>query len=157
MAFASLSKNCTSCYGKIALRPSKHCRVASSAEVVVSYPQSILLGYVGCFEDKSSERDLPRVLSVSHLTPDTCRTACQNAGHAYAGVQYGYLCRCGDTYGKYGKIPDEECNALCSGDKMQKCGGFWKSAIFTTAGAMQPSKRGNFFHIESVQPITEGT
>lgn len=25
-----------------------------------------------------------------------------------------------------------------------------------TAGAMQPSKRGNFFHIESVQPMTEG-
>ena len=24
------------------------------------------------------------------------------------------------------------------------------------AGAMQPSKRGNFFHIESVQPMTEG-
>ncbi|XP_068696664.1 uro-adherence factor A-like isoform X2 [Montipora foliosa] len=112
-------------------------------------------GYVGCFEDKSSERDLPRVLSVPHLTPDSCRTACQNAGHAYAGVQYGYLCRCGDTYGKYGKVPDEECNALCTGDKAQKCGGFWKSAVFTTDGAMQPSKRGNFFHIDSVQPITE--
>ena len=24
-------------------------------------------------------------------------------------------------------------------------------------GAMQPSKRGNFFHIDSVQPMTEGT
>ncbi|XP_078372522.1 uncharacterized protein LOC144656163 isoform X2 [Oculina patagonica] len=112
-------------------------------------------GYVGCYEDKSPDRDLPTILSVSHLTPDSCRSACQGAGHAYAGVQYGYLCRCGDSYGKYTKVSDEECNALCVGDRSQKCGGFWRSAVFTTAGAMQPSKRGNFFHIESVQPMTE--
>ena len=102
-------------------------------------------GYIGCFEDKSSERDLPRVLSVPHLTPDSCRTACQNAGHAYAGVQYGYLCRCGDTYGKYGKVPDEECNALCTGDKAQKCGGFWKSAVFTTGERLKK----NWNYVES--------
>lgn len=76
------------------------------------------------------------VLSVPRLTPDSCRSACQGAGHAYAGVQYGYLCRCGDSYGKYNKVLDDECDALCSGDKAQKCGGFWRSAIFTT-GALQ--------------------
>lgn len=99
---------------------------------------SCQLGYVGCFEDKSPDRDLPTVLSVPHLTPDSCRSACQGAGHAYAGVQYGYLCRCGNSYGKYTKVPDEECNALCSGDKAQKCGGFWRSAIFTTGRSYNP-------------------
>lgn len=96
-----------------------------------------LTGYLGCFEDKSPYRDLPTVLSVPHLTPDSCRSACQGAGHAYAGVQYGYLCRCGDSYGKYNKVPDEECNALCTGDKAQKCGGFWRSAIFTTGKSLE--------------------
>jgi len=89
-------------------------------------------GYVGCYEDKSPDRDLPTILSVPNLTPDSCRSACQGAGHAYAGVQYGYLCRCGDSYGKYTKVSDEECNALCVGDRAQKCGGFWRSAVFTT-------------------------
>ena len=90
------------------------------------------VGYVGCYEDKSPDRDLPTILSVPKLTPDSCRSACQGAGHAYAGVQYGYLCRCGDSYGKYTKVSDEECNALCVGDRSQKCGGFWRSAVFTT-------------------------
>ncbi|XP_022808811.1 uncharacterized protein LOC111345783 isoform X2 [Stylophora pistillata] len=112
-------------------------------------------GYVGCYEDKSPDRDLPSIVSVPKLTPDSCRSACRTAGHAYAGVQYGYLCRCGDSYGKYTKVSDEECNTHCTGDHAQKCGGFWRSAIFTTAGAMEPTKRGNFFHIESVQPMTE--
>ena len=92
----------------------------------------IYIGYVGCYEDKSPDRDLPTILSVPNLTPDSCRSACQGAGHAYAGVQYGYLCRCGDSYGKYTKVSDEECNALCVGDRAQKCGGFWRSAVFTT-------------------------
>ena len=99
------------------------------------------LGYVGCYEDKSPERDLSKIVSVSNLTPDSCRTACLEAGHAYAGVQYGYLCRCGDSYGKYNKLPDEQCNAACVGDHAQKCGGFWKSAIFTT-GKWQIVKKG---------------
>ena len=92
----------------------------------------IFIGYVGCYEDKSPDRDLPTILSVPNLTPDSCRSGCQGAGHAYAGVQYGYLCRCGDSYGKYTKVSDEECNALCVGDRAQKCGGFWRSAVFTT-------------------------
>ena len=74
----------------------------------------------------------PTILSVPNLTPDSCRSGCQGAGHAYAGVQYGYLCRCGNSYGKYTKVSDEECNALCVGDRAQKCGGFWRSAVFTT-------------------------
>ncbi|KAJ7331603.1 hypothetical protein OS493_019188 [Desmophyllum pertusum] len=129
-------------------------------------------GYVGCYEDKSPDRDLPTILSVPSLTPDKCRSACQGAGHAYAGVQYGYLCRCGDSYGKYTKVSDEDCNARCVGDHAQKCGGFWRSAVFTTVlslAIITTSTHIRFFtsrsngtfkarellHIESVQPMTE--
>ena len=112
-------------------------------------------GYVGCYVDKTPDRDLDVAVSVAELTPDACRVACKDAGHAYAGVQYGYLCRCGDNYGKYSKVTEEECNSACRGDSSQKCGGFYRSSIYATAGATEP-KQGNFFHIENIQPIVQG-
>ena len=110
---------------------------------------------MGCYVDKTPDRDLDVAVSVAELTPDACRVACKDAGHAYAGVQYGYLCRCGDNYGKYSKVTEEECNSACRGDSSQKCGGFYRSSIYATAGATEP-KQGNFFHIENIQPIVQG-
>lgn len=117
----------------------------------------IYIGYVGCYEDKSPDRDLPTILSVPSLTPDSCRSACQGAGHAYAGVQYGYLCRCGDSYGKYTKVSDEECNALCVGDRSQKCGGFWRSAVFTTSKWDLPLFNSCYVELDRVRKNTTTT
>lgn len=90
------------------------------------------LGYVGCYADRSPDRDLPVAVSVRNITPTTCRMACKDAGHAYAGLQYGYLCRCGDNYGKYQRLAEEQCSTACKGDKTQICGGFFRSSIYAT-------------------------
>ena len=50
----------------------------------------------------------------------------------YAGVQYGYLCHCGDEYGKYGEAGEHECNSACLGDEGKKCGGFWRNSVYTS-------------------------
>ena len=47
-------------------------------------------------------------------------------------------------------------NALCGCDENYNAITYFPPIFKYTAGAMQPSKRGNFFHIESVQPMTEG-
>ena len=88
---------------------------------------------MGCFEDKSHDRDLPNLMPMEDLTPARCRIQCKDKGFAYSAVQYGYLCHCGDTYGKHDKIPDEKCSSKCKGDPEQTCGGFWKNAVFTTS------------------------
>lgn len=90
----------------------------------------IFIGYVGCYEDKFFDWDFLIIFLVLNLIFDLCCSGCQGVGYVYVGVQYGYLCRCGDLYGKYIKVLDEECNVLCVGDCVQKCGGFWRSVVF---------------------------
>ena len=87
-------------------------------------------GYIGCFVDKYQNRDLTKSFMVSGLTPASCRAVCKEKGHAYAGMQYGYLCHCGDGYGKYGHAAEKECNSVCLGDDEKKCGGFWRNSIY---------------------------
>ncbi|XP_028394141.1 uncharacterized protein LOC114518361 [Dendronephthya gigantea] len=89
-------------------------------------------GYIGCFVDQHPNRDLTKLFTVNSLTPDSCQSACKERGHVYAGVQYGYLCHCGDAYGKYGEADDRECNSACLGDEGKKCGGFWRNSVYTS-------------------------
>jgi hypothetical protein len=49
-----------------------------------------------------------------------------------AGVQYGSYCFCGNSYGRYGKAPESECNMPCSGDPNIKCGGTWRNSVYRT-------------------------
>lgn len=72
------------------------------------------------------------MFTVNNLTPDSCQSVCKERGHAYAGVQYGYLCHCGDAYGKYGEAEDRECSSACLGDEGMKCGGFWRNSVYTS-------------------------
>ena len=55
-------------------------------------------------------------------------------GYAFAGVQWGYECFCGNDYGKYG--PSANCDMQCTGDHRNTedaiCGGFWAKSIMTT-------------------------
>lgn len=54
-------------------------------------------------------------------------------GYKYAGVQAGYACLCGDTFGKHGKERDTDCDSsTCPGDNTQKCGAGWRNAIYST-------------------------
>ena len=92
----------------------------------------IILGYIGCFIDQHPNRDLTKLFTVNNLTPDSCRSVCNEKGHVYAGVQYGYLCHCGDDYGKYGEAGEHECNSACRGDEGKKCGGFWRNSVYTS-------------------------
>lgn len=65
------------------------------------------------------------------MTPEWCVGKCKLAGYKYAGLQYGYLCFCGDRFGTYGKVDDAECDSLCFGDKTRYCGAFWHNSIFS--------------------------
>ena len=52
------------------------------------------------------------------------------SGFRFAGVQAGYACLCGKSYGKHGSIPESSCQTSCTGDKTQTCGGAMANAIF---------------------------
>lgn len=90
--------------------------------------------YVGCFRDRKPGRDLPKQFTKYEMTPEWCVGKCKLAGYSFAGLQYGYLCFCGNKYGKYGKADNSECSSLCFGDKTRNCGAFWHNSIFAVDG-----------------------
>jgi hypothetical protein len=96
--------------------------------------------YVGCFRDQGDPapgtqgRDLAGEVQVmGNLTITACAQHCASRGFAYAGLQFGNQCFCGNTYGKYGADIDSECNMPCAGDPRQMCGATWHNAIYKMA------------------------
>jgi regulator of protease activity HflC (stomatin/prohibitin superfamily) len=64
------------------------------------------------------------------MTASRCLAFCQQKGFPFAATQYGSQCYCGDGYGKYGRIPETECNMACGGDPKEKCGGTWANSVY---------------------------
>ena len=88
------------------------------------------LGYIGCYKDTSAY-DLDGFLERSrNNTPQRCTETCRAKGFAYAGVQYGESCLCGNSYGKYG--PADNCDYKCTGDPGQICGGYSANSVYGT-------------------------
>ncbi len=89
--------------------------------------------YLGCFKD-ADNRDLKdKFWDDSRMTPERCLQSCTDSGYAYAGVQYGNQCFCGNSYGRYGKLSESSCNMTCSGDSGLVCGGTWANTLYKTA------------------------
>jgi hypothetical protein len=91
--------------------------------------------FFGCFGDNAGRRDLSGASSVGATnTPAQCLSFCKGAGYAYAAVEFGTQCFCGNTYGSYG--PSAGCTSACAGDATQVCGGFDAESVFATAGTL---------------------
>lgn len=86
--------------------------------------------FLGCFKD-TSVFDLNGHLERSaQNTPQRCVAVCRDRGFAYAAVQYGESCLCGNSYGRYG--PASNCNYACTGDRGQVCGGNSANSVYST-------------------------
>jgi hypothetical protein len=89
--------------------------------------------FIGCFKDTSAF-DLDGHLERSQSnTPQRCVEICKQKGFAYAAVQYGESCLCGNSYGKYGAA--DNCNYPCTGDSSQACGGYNANSVYSTGGS----------------------
>ncbi len=84
--------------------------------------------YLGCYLD-TKDRDLPGPLA-SAADNAACRALCGKQGFLYAGMQWGGQCFCGNSYGKYGQLPESRCNLGCPGNPNEKCGGWWASSVY---------------------------
>ena len=87
--------------------------------------------YIGCFRDPNSPYNLDGYLERSaENTPQRCVETCQAQGFAYAGVEYGQSCLCGDRYDQFG--PADNCDMACTGDASQMCGGYNANSVYAT-------------------------
>ncbi|KAG8852570.1 hypothetical protein FRB91_006355 [Serendipita sp. 411] len=80
--------------------------------------------YSNCYVDSISDRVLPQtmVLHGGGMTVEWCLDACDAAGYAFAGVEYGKECYCGrDSPSDVAN--DGRCNMSCEGNAGELCGG----------------------------------
>lgn len=89
--------------------------------------------YLGCFIDKP-DRDFKSGASTGSkpMTNQGCISACREKGFSIAATQFSSYCYCGNSYGRYGKAPSNECNSPCSGNAKEKCGGSWRNSVYKT-------------------------
>lgn len=94
--------------------------------------------YQGCFSDlKAPTRDLPKRFTRYDTTPENCVQECKYQNYKFAGVQYGYLCFCGNAFGRYKRLPDNDCNSKCKGDAFRNCGGYYHNSVYSVGKCEQ--------------------
>ncbi len=98
---------------------------------------------MGCFIDQIDNRDLDIFINENEqLTPAQCISTCQRLNYHYAGIQYGSECRCGQQYGKYGQVSEDECNYSCK--TSEKCGGNNRNSVYDAVKSIDLSQTGKF-------------
>ena len=93
------------------------------------------LHHVGCFQD-GVPRDLPQRVHARELNARTCVRKCKDLEFKYAGLQFSYLCFCGNTYGRYGELPQEMCSSKCTSKRDSFCGGHWSNSVYKTGNCV---------------------
>lgn len=102
------------------------------------------ISYKGCYVDKDDKRTLRGHSSaLSNNSPQNCANICGRAGFAYAGVEYGRECFCGDNISNE-SAPEEECNTVCPGDPSEKCGQSYRVNIWNVDNALDEGESFKF-------------
>ena len=88
---------------------------------------------LGCYIDKS-DYDLP-ICATKHMTTDEPIEECGRLclGHKYFALENGHECRCGDSFGKYGKAKAaaKDCSTPCEHDPKVVCGGHFFENVYS--------------------------
>ncbi|CAH3042609.1 kremen protein 1 [Pocillopora verrucosa] len=87
--------------------------------------------YVGCYKD-SDPRDLPQRVHGREVTVKSCAKSCKDLFYRFAGLQFSYLCFCGNKRGRYGLLPEWKCSSECTNKEDKHCGGYWSNSIYKT-------------------------
>ncbi|XP_022380424.1 WSC domain-containing protein 1 [Enhydra lutris kenyoni] len=87
--------------------------------------------YVGCFSDGGRDRTLKGAVffDLRKMTVSHCQDACAERSYAYAGLEAGAECYCGNRL-PVTSVGPEACNHECKGEKGSVCGGVGRLSIY---------------------------
>lgn len=89
------------------------------------WPGDALFSPIGCYTEATKGRALSSksYSDGKNMTVEACRAFC-GTSYAYFGVEWSQECYCGNQLNA-GSVPasDSDCKNLCSGNKLQYCGG----------------------------------
>lgn len=127
----------------------------SSSSVAPSPSVSLPAGWqaLGCTVDSASLRVLNgSYWDTSTLTPSVCAAKCKAGGFAYAGLQYGRQCYCGNSLSGTSKLGASGCSSPCAGDKTAMCGGSYRMNLMAFTASTSPSSSSS--SSSTAQPTT---
>lgn len=78
---------------------------------------------LGCYAEPSDDRALERVLSSPQMTTRKCLVVCSYRSYAYAGLEFGNECWCGNELHPDTAPSADGCDLPCSGNASDTCGG----------------------------------
>ena len=94
--------------------------------------------YLGCYIDTNNRAVPDNVyFDSSTNTHDKCFQHCRSHNQRYVAMQNGQDCWCGSNgvaYGKYGQVPEAECDVPCPGEASKTCGGENRNSVFDLLG-----------------------
>jgi len=83
---------------------------------------------IGCFAD-AHKREIVAEGFSGAVNRTFCANYCRRKKFKFAAVQNGNECFCGNSYGKYGKTDEKDCNKVCVGNPLLTCGGLFRNGI----------------------------
>lgn len=108
--------------------------------------ESLKGDHFGCYQDTFSKRLLQGHTVKLRTTngPAACLAVCTEYGFAFAGLQYGVECFCGNTQPEEAKeLEETRCDMTCPGEELETCGGYLTMDVFETGlKPLVPSKLG---------------
>ncbi|WP_424629051.1 caspase family protein [Bradyrhizobium sp. SYSU BS000235] len=114
------------------LQPAQKVTTPAASSPAASAPAataaSTPTNYLGCFKDQG-KRDLDgHNFYDRNMTTQLCISTCREKGFSHAGTQYASYCFCGNKFGASG--PADNCNAKCTGNRDETCGGTWANSVY---------------------------
>lgn len=99
-------------------------------------------GYQGCFAEGSGVKALGAYsFTDAKLTPDMCKSYCNQLGYSLAGTEAGNRCFCDNTFRGGQQLPDSQCGTACVGNASLTCGSTYNLQLYysnkTAYGAAQ--------------------
>lgn len=91
-------------------------------------------GYLGCFKDDPKDEDFTGAFALladgkgARSSPELCEDFCN--GYFYFALQNGGDCYCGNSFGKHGAAPEEDCNRTCVNSTTEMCGGTLRNSVY---------------------------
>jgi hypothetical protein len=104
-------------------------------------------GYQGCFAGGSGKPALSAYsFSDSKLTPEMCKSYCNQLGYGLAGTMNGNQCYCDNTFQGGQMLPDSQCGTACAGNSSLTCGAAYNLQLYNSSAAIYGASQATAAH-----------
>ncbi|KAE9379342.1 WSC-domain-containing protein [Stipitochalara longipes BDJ] len=112
---------------------SKATSTSTSTQTSTKSSSTSTWSYAGCANDTTTNRALNGlfITGSSTMTVESCQAYCISNNYPVAGLEYGQECWCGISLFRNSVLGQTGCNAPCTGNSSETCGGTNRLSVYT--------------------------